>query len=334
MKAFTSKPVGGESRGGGRVWSRRTAQWRHGRRSAAPPPPPDFVENIVDIDVAEEMRGSYLEYAYSVIYSASPARRPGRAQAGAAADPVPDGRDGPAARPRPRQVRPRRRRGDGQAAPARRRRDLRRAGPAGAAVRDAAAAGRRARQLRLAGRRRPARGHAVHRGPAGRRGHGDGRVDRRGHRRLPARTTTARSTEPQVLPAAFPNLLVNGATGIAVGMATNMAPHNLGEVVAAARHLIKHPDATPRRADAVRPRPRPADRRQDRRAGGHPGRLRDRPRHLPDPGHLRGSRRSRPRRGHRGHRAALRRRPGEGHRPDQGPGAGQEAHRASPTSRT
>ncbi|MDQ3404587.1 MAG: DNA topoisomerase 4 subunit A [Actinomycetota bacterium] len=50
--------------------------------------------------------------------------------------------------------------------------------------------------------------------------------------------------EPTVLPAAFPNLLVNGTSGIAVGMATNMIPHNLGEVVAAARWLITHPDAT------------------------------------------------------------------------------------------
>lgn len=50
--------------------------------------------------------------------------------------------------------------------------------------------------------------------------------------------------EPQVLPAAFPNLLVNGATGIAVGMATNMAPHNLGEVISATKHLIDNPDAT------------------------------------------------------------------------------------------
>ena len=50
--------------------------------------------------------------------------------------------------------------------------------------------------------------------------------------------------EPQVLPAAFPNLLVNGATGIAVGMATNMAPHNLGEVIAATKHLIDNPKAT------------------------------------------------------------------------------------------
>ncbi|MCO1579840.1 DNA topoisomerase IV subunit A [Crossiella sp. SN42] len=50
--------------------------------------------------------------------------------------------------------------------------------------------------------------------------------------------------EPTVLPAAFPNLLVNGTSGIAVGMATNMIPHNLGEVVAAARHLITHPGAS------------------------------------------------------------------------------------------
>ncbi|MFJ6652371.1 DNA topoisomerase (ATP-hydrolyzing) subunit A [Microbacterium sp. NPDC091313] len=50
--------------------------------------------------------------------------------------------------------------------------------------------------------------------------------------------------QPEVLPAAFPNLLVNGTTGIAVGMATNMAPHNLIEVVAAAVHLLAHPEAT------------------------------------------------------------------------------------------
>lgn len=50
--------------------------------------------------------------------------------------------------------------------------------------------------------------------------------------------------EPTVLPAAIPNLLVNGASGIAVGMATNMATHNLGEVVAAAKYVMRHPDAT------------------------------------------------------------------------------------------
>ncbi|PXY26924.1 DNA gyrase subunit A [Prauserella muralis] len=50
--------------------------------------------------------------------------------------------------------------------------------------------------------------------------------------------------EPTVLPAAFPNLLVNGTSGIAVGMATNMIPHNMGEVIAAARWLINHPNAS------------------------------------------------------------------------------------------
>ncbi|MBI3952095.1 MAG: DNA topoisomerase 4 subunit A, partial [Acidobacteria bacterium] len=49
--------------------------------------------------------------------------------------------------------------------------------------------------------------------------------------------------EPVVLPVRFPNLLVNGASGIAVGMATNIPPHNLGEVIDATIHLIQHPDA-------------------------------------------------------------------------------------------
>jgi DNA gyrase subunit A len=51
--------------------------------------------------------------------------------------------------------------------------------------------------------------------------------------------------EPVVLPARFPNLLVNGSQGIAVGMATNIPPHNLGEVIDATIHLIDHPGATP-----------------------------------------------------------------------------------------
>ncbi|MBN6037035.1 DNA topoisomerase (ATP-hydrolyzing) subunit A [Amycolatopsis sp. 195334CR] len=50
--------------------------------------------------------------------------------------------------------------------------------------------------------------------------------------------------EPSVLPAAYPNLLVNGTSGIAVGMATNMIPHNMFEVITAARWLINHPNAT------------------------------------------------------------------------------------------
>src|SRR6187399_2121932 len=51
--------------------------------------------------------------------------------------------------------------------------------------------------------------------------------------------------EPRVLPARFPNLLVNGSQGIAVGMATNIPPHNLGEVIDAVVHLIDNPDASP-----------------------------------------------------------------------------------------
>ncbi len=55
----------------------------------------------------------------------------------------------------------------------------------------------------------------------------------------------AKHQEPVVLPARFPNLLVNGSQGIAVGMATNIPPHNLGEVCDAVVHLIDNPEATP-----------------------------------------------------------------------------------------
>src|SRR5947208_4135891 len=54
-----------------------------------------------------------------------------------------------------------------------------------------------------------------------------------------------REQEPSVLPARFPNLVVNGSQGIAVGMATNIPPHNLGEVIDAVTHLIDQPEATP-----------------------------------------------------------------------------------------
>ncbi len=53
-----------------------------------------------------------------------------------------------------------------------------------------------------------------------------------------------RLQEPAVLPSGIPNLVVNGSSGIAVGMATNIPPHNLGEVVSALLHLIDHPEAT------------------------------------------------------------------------------------------
>ena len=55
----------------------------------------------------------------------------------------------------------------------------------------------------------------------------------------------ATSEEPTVLPSRFPNILVNGSQGIAVGMATNIPPHNLGEVIDATVHLLEHPESTP-----------------------------------------------------------------------------------------
>ncbi len=58
-------------------------------------------------------------------------------------------------------------------------------------------------------------------------------------------TYDGNNEEPIVLPARFPNLLVNGGGGIAVGMATNIPPHNLGEIIDATQYLIDNPDATP-----------------------------------------------------------------------------------------
>ncbi len=72
---------------------------------------------------------------------------------------------------------------------------------------------------------------ALHRSAAGQGRQLPARRSRQGHGRFHRRTTTARAQEPTVLPARFPNLLVNGAGGIAVGMATNIPPHNLGEVI-------------------------------------------------------------------------------------------------------
>ena len=68
---------------------------------------------------------------------------------------------------------------------------------------------------------------------------------RRGHRRHGAELRRHAPRSRRVLPARFPNLLVNGSQGIAVGMATNIPPHNLGEVIDATIHLIDHPEATP-----------------------------------------------------------------------------------------
>ena len=65
----------------------------------------------------------------------------------------------------------------------------------------------------------------------------------------------SRLTEPAVLPARFPNLLVNGSSGIAVGMATNIPPHNLGEVTNAVCMMIENPDVTTEELMTVLPGP-------------------------------------------------------------------------------
>ncbi len=85
----------------------------------------------------------------------------------------------------------------------------------------------------------------------------------------------ATEREPQVLPARFPNLLVNGAGGIAVGMATNIPPHNLGEVLAACRAYIADPAVT---SEGLREGTGLPDRRLHPRPVGYPQRLHDRPR--------------------------------------------------------
>jgi DNA gyrase subunit A len=213
------------------------------RRTATPPPPEDFEENIVDIDVAEEMRGSYLEYAYSVIYQRA----------------LPDARDG--LKPVQRRIlyqmnemglRPDR----GHVKSARVVGEVMgRLHPHGdSAIYDALARMAQPWAMRLP----LIDGH----GNFGSLGGDDSPA---AMRYTEARLSAAAmemvasidedtvdflpnydgtETQPEVLPAGLPNLLVNGTAGIAVGMATNMAPHNLGEVVAAARHLIANPEAT------------------------------------------------------------------------------------------
>ena len=84
--------------------------------------------------------------------------------------------------------------------------------------------------------------------------------------------------EPTVLPAKFPNLLVNGAGGIAVGMATNIPPHNLGEVIDACLAFLDDPGDHDRRSVPARARSRLPDRRHHSRPRRHPRRLSQGPR--------------------------------------------------------
>ena len=91
-----------------------------------------------------------------------------------------------------------------------------------------------------------------------------------------------RKMEPAVLPAAFPNLLANGSSGIAVGMATNIPPHNADELCAALLHLIKHPNATIEKLVEMIPGPGlPRRRRAGRAEGADPRSLQDGARRLP-----------------------------------------------------
>jgi DNA gyrase subunit A len=212
------------------------------RRTTTTPPSDDFEENIVDIDVTDEMRSSFLEYAYSVIYQRA----------------LPDARDG---------LKPVQRRILYQMSEMGLRADrphvkcarvvgdvMGRLHPHGdSAIYDALVRMAQPFAMRLP----LIDGH----GNFGSLGGDDAPA---AMRYTEARLSAAamemtasldedtvdfipnydgQEVQPEVLPAALPNLLVNGASGIAVGMATNMAPHNLGEVVAAARHLIAHPDA-------------------------------------------------------------------------------------------
>ncbi|MDX3072436.1 DNA topoisomerase IV subunit A [Streptomyces sp. MI02-7b] len=212
------------------------------RRTTKTPPPDDFEERILDIDVVDEMQGSFLEYAYSVIYSRA----------------LPDARDG--LKPVHRRIvyqmnemglRPERgfvkcARVVGEV--------MGKLHPHGdASIYDALV-----RMAQPFSMRVPlVDGH----GNFGSLGNDDPPAAMRYTecRTAPAAMLMVESIdedtvdfapnydgqeqEPVALPAAYPNLLVNGASGIAVGMATNMPPHNLGEVISAARHLIRYPNA-------------------------------------------------------------------------------------------
>ena len=215
------------------------------RRSATRSPqdelPKDFTEHIVDVDVTQEMETSFLEYSYSVIYSRA----------------LPDARDG--LKPVQRRIlfmmdqmglRPDR----GHVKSARVVGEVMgKLHPHG----DAAIYDAMVRMAQSFAMRVPlVDGHgnfgSLDDGPAAPR-YTEARMA------PAARTLTGDLDEdvvdfvpnydnqfqqPAVLPAAYPNLLVNGATGIAVGMATNMAPHNMREVAAGARHLVLNPEAT------------------------------------------------------------------------------------------
>ena len=142
--------------------------------------------------------------------------------------------------------------------------------------------------------------------------------------------------EPVVLPARFPNLFANGAAGIAVGMATSIPPHNVGELCAALLHLIDHPACPAAELVAHVAGPGFPDRRRPGRAAGqHRRGLCDRPRQLSPARPL--ARRSRSRHGalpDRRHRDPVSGAEGPPDREDRGVARRKESCRCSPTSTT
>ena len=143
------------------------------------------------------------------------------------------------------------------------------------------------------------------------------RDDDRHRRRRPSTlgpTSTSPNRNPRVLPSRFPNLLVNGAEGIAVGMATNIPPHNLREVVDGIICPHRRPRRRPARPDGARQGPRLPHRRHHHGPHRHPCRLRHRPRqdHPAGPRRDRGEEK-RPLRDHR-HRDPLYGQQGPPHR--------------------
>jgi len=198
-------------------------------------------DRIIDIDVAAEMQGSFLEYAYSVIYSRA----------------LPDARDG---------LKPVQRRILHTMANMGLRSDrghvksarvvgevMGKLHPHGdSAIYDAMVRMAQSWSLRVPFVDGHGNFGSVDEGPAAYR-YTEARLAAAAQTMVDsldedvvdfAANYDGRELEPSVLPAAIPNLLVNGASGIAVGMATNMAPHNLREAVAAASHLLNHPKAT------------------------------------------------------------------------------------------
>ena len=114
-------------------------------------------------------------------------------------------------------------------------------------------------------------------------------------------TYDERRTEPTVLPSKFPNLLVNGANGIAVGMATSIPPHNLGEICDAMIRVIDEPEVSIDELLEIVPGPRFSHRRRGLRPRGHPPRIPHRPQHdrRPRPGDHRRTQQPAPDRHHR-----------------------------------